>query len=256
MTAGSGVKLSALLKSQSPLGSCLKILLASSTWGSTESLLIWRGSSTKHNRSLFRLVPSIRHKTGKESGFWATAQARDEKGVTQRFHDGTKRHFQTNSRPHCGRLAVRRTANARGAHRGNPDSVYSALKTSLWPTARNNTGPSTDAKHLSIDGALRTALWPTANASAATGGASKNVNGRNGHAVELQDRLRWALGAITNGSPAPTQSAGPSFAVLQLAFTIWLMGYSWHYLKAFAASYSKHSETPSSRKSPAKSSAQ
>jgi hypothetical protein len=34
-------------------------------------------------------------------------------------------------------------------------------KETLWPTPRNNTGPSTDKKHLSLDGAVK--LWPTPN---------------------------------------------------------------------------------------------
>lgn len=38
----------------------------------------------------------------------------------------------------------------------------SELGSGLWPTPRNNTGPSTDRKHLSLDGAVK--LWPTPKA--------------------------------------------------------------------------------------------
>src|SRR3990172_5782728 len=42
----------------------------------------------------------------------------------------------------------------------------SAIGSGYWPTPRNNTGPSIDKKHLSLDGAMR--LFPTPTASRAT----------------------------------------------------------------------------------------
>ena len=53
---------------------------------------------------------------------WPTPQSRDEKGQTQ-------------------------NANRQ-------DATPNVVKGIHWPTPRNNTGPSTDAKHLSIDGVL------------------------------------------------------------------------------------------------------
>ena len=67
MTAISGMKFFPLLNTSSPLGACLKTLLGSSRWGSTECLLTWRGGGTPANRSLFRLVPSVPHT--KETGY-------------------------------------------------------------------------------------------------------------------------------------------------------------------------------------------
>lgn len=40
----------------------------------------------------------------------------------------------------------------------------SAKGSGLWPTPRNNTGPSMDAHHLSLDGAVRQ-MWPTPKAN-------------------------------------------------------------------------------------------
>ena len=115
-TAGSGRRLSACLRSQSPLGRCLRTLLESSTWGSTESLLRWEGSATRSNRSLFRLVPLIRHRTGSEFGLWATALKRDSKGVDQNYSKGR--------------------VNAMA-------SLVNQLKAVLWPTANCPNGGRT-----------------------------------------------------------------------------------------------------------------
>lgn len=38
-------------------------------------------------------------------------------------------------------------------------SLQSMASRQVWPMPRNNTGPSTDSRHLSLDGAVR--LWPT-----------------------------------------------------------------------------------------------
>lgn len=87
MTAGSGTSLSACSTNRGPLGRCLKILLESTTWGSTEFFLTWSGAATKCNRSVFRLVRSIPRTdetgTGSSAVAWPTPTSRDDKGQTQ-----------------------------------------------------------------------------------------------------------------------------------------------------------------------------
>lgn len=68
-TAGSGRKLSACCKSASPLGSCLRILLASEMWASMEYSLKWKGAGTKSRWSIYRLVPSTRRNSDTGIGY-------------------------------------------------------------------------------------------------------------------------------------------------------------------------------------------
>ena len=51
--------------------------------GSTECSLTWKGSVTPQGRPLFRLVPSMPHIVGIDSGFWPTPSSRDGKGGYQ-----------------------------------------------------------------------------------------------------------------------------------------------------------------------------
>lgn len=91
MTAGSGRKLSVLLPQSSPLGRCLKILLVSETWASTEFSLRWKLKATKCGCSVFQLAPSMRRTDENDSGLfagesesaWPTPTKRDGKGQTQ-----------------------------------------------------------------------------------------------------------------------------------------------------------------------------
>lgn len=133
MTATSGRQCSALSKSLGPLGLLVKTCLASTTWGnSTRALMIWQTSVTSANRLKFRLVPSTLPTSGTASGLLPTATANQGRNCTSG-------RTNPNSKHHDGM-----TLN---------DFVR------LWPTPRTNTGPSLDAKHLSLDGAVR--LWPT-----------------------------------------------------------------------------------------------
>ena len=81
MTVGSGRRLSACLGKSGPLGHCLKTLMESSTWTSTEFWLKWKGRATKRNRSVYLLVPSMPRTGECESGSspagWPTPAARD-----------------------------------------------------------------------------------------------------------------------------------------------------------------------------------
>lgn len=69
MTVRSGRKCIELYKSAGPLGSLVKMLLASSHWGSNKAFLTWRQQAIKPNHSLFQLVPSTPRTDETESGY-------------------------------------------------------------------------------------------------------------------------------------------------------------------------------------------
>lgn len=81
----------------------------------------------------------------------------------------------------------------------------------LWPTPRNNTGPSMDAKHMSLDGAVR--LFPTA-----TAGDAKNT--RNSTAI----RHKIPPTGIHAGDTL-TDAVVPQGGSLNPNWVEWLMGY-------------------------------
>lgn len=58
MTVRSGLKCSALLKKQDPVGCLVKTLLESSTWHSTMCFLNWKAKGTPQGRLYFQLAPS------------------------------------------------------------------------------------------------------------------------------------------------------------------------------------------------------
>lgn len=144
MTAGSGRKLCACLMKQSRIASFSRTLLESSTWGSTEYFLRWEGRATKHNASIFRLVPWTRPSSGTESGLSGFAYP------TPRGSDAE--HSGPNQMQH-GEMALAKiasswpTPNAKDesqhrnatANRTNPDSKHHDGQTltdavSTWPT--------------------------------------------------------------------------------------------------------------------------
>jgi hypothetical protein len=77
MTVTSGRKCSELYTKQSPVGSLVRTLLASSTWHSTKCVLTWRAKVTKSNRLLFQLAPSTPRTGGIGSGLLHTASWQD-----------------------------------------------------------------------------------------------------------------------------------------------------------------------------------
>lgn len=101
MTVSSGLRCSQLLKEQSPIGSLVRTLLASSEWNSIACLLTWNPKATPHGRLLFQLLPSTPDTAETAFGLWPTIKA----------SDGEK----------CA-----------GGHRGKADTLTSAVK--LWPT--------------------------------------------------------------------------------------------------------------------------
>jgi hypothetical protein len=81
MTAGSGLTCSALLKSQSRLGSLVRTLLGSTGWDSTKQLMVWRPLATKLRRRLkFRLTPLGPTTSDSASGSLPTPNATAFKG--------------------------------------------------------------------------------------------------------------------------------------------------------------------------------
>ncbi len=74
--ATSGRRCVELLAKSDPLGYLLKMLLVTSPWASTKSLLTWRPMATPGGRLLFRLAPKTLPTSDSESGSWlATATA-------------------------------------------------------------------------------------------------------------------------------------------------------------------------------------
>lgn len=75
MTATSGLKCSALLKSATQTGLLAKMLLDTSAWDSTMCYLTWKVKATPANRLLFQLAPSTRHTEETGSGLLPTVSA-------------------------------------------------------------------------------------------------------------------------------------------------------------------------------------
>jgi hypothetical protein len=103
MTATYGRRLSAYWLSCDPPDSWVRTLLGTSTWGSTTCYLTWKKSVTPQGRLLFRLVPSTRHTAGIGSGLWPTPRLEFDSG----------------------------------RHRGQPDTLHSAVKLWVTPTTRD-----------------------------------------------------------------------------------------------------------------------
>lgn len=72
MTVGSGLKCLGSSVRSDPLGQCVRMLLASSTWASTIVYLTWRTLAMKSRRFLYQLVPSTPRTDGIESSLWHT----------------------------------------------------------------------------------------------------------------------------------------------------------------------------------------
>lgn len=76
----------------------------------------------------------------------------------------------------------------------------------LWPTPRNNTGPSMDRKHLSLDGAVR--LWPTPvysdHSDRAPGRPHLTKNGTIRHVNKAGQQSFMRLSQVVKLWPTPT----------------------------------------------------
>jgi hypothetical protein len=219
MTAGSGQKLFALLPRQSRLGSCMKILLASKTWGSTECWLTWKASAMKSGFSKFRLVQSMPRKREPDFGLWATPKV--------------------STGDYC---------YSQGNHSKPVLNLRGQVKIAQWPAptvsdasgACNRTDkPTQDG--LRLTSACKIAQWPTPTRCSAANDCNLQ---KSGDGRTTPNKLGWALaigdwnpsknsGEIPSGLPAETENTG----VPNPAFVAWLMG--------LPPDYWKHWETQS-----------
>ena len=230
MTATSGRRLNARFKTSGPLGAFLKMFMGTSRWASTMCWLTWKASATPRGRLLFLLSPSMPSTEGSGSGLWQTPVA----------DDSVERELgKVNSRGEpklSAQVKLWATPRAEGfdagKHRGKADSLHSQVKLFPTPTASgggsNKSASSGAAIRPTLETMARKNLWPTPRAN----DAEKRGN------VNPHDKR--------NGLPSAEDSVGGS---LNPNWVEWLMGYpvGWTDLK--------DSETPSSPKSPTKSSA-
>ena len=99
MTAGSGLKCFGSSKRSDPLGSLLRMLLASSEWASTIVWLTWRTRAMKSRRFLYQLVPRAPRTDGTESSLWATPNANEDRA--EAYTDQTTlKHYQEGRQIH------------------------------------------------------------------------------------------------------------------------------------------------------------
>jgi DNA (cytosine-5)-methyltransferase 1 len=114
----------------------------------------------------------------------------------------------------------------------------------MWPTPRNNTGPSLDKKHLSLDGAVR--LWPTPAADV-TGGDNKTGT-RHDRGMKLTTAAKLWPTPTKEGFDAGGHRGSADTLYSRVGGSLnpewveWLMGYP------IGHTDSKDSATPSSRK--------
>jgi hypothetical protein len=218
MTAGSGRKLCACLTRVSRIASFSRILLESSTWGSTEYFLRWEGRATKCNASIFRLVPWTPRNSGIESGLsgsrWPAPMASDMK-------------------QNRNRTAKRNKIPPTGIHDGQ--TLTDAMSTWPTPQSRDEKGETQNAHRMDAVPNVLKASWPTLKAS----DGEKQSGGHRGTLDTTPAQLR-ATGKTQYGCLARTEN----FVVRLTTLSTWLMGYTGAYLARW--------ETRSVRKSRSK----
>lgn len=153
----------------------------------------WRGRSAYHNGKKVQV--------GLEAAVkWQTPTAQDA--------NGRDRHNQRDgsTRPSLlGQVTMYPTPTA-GEHTQNQSAYPGApvrptlvgmARYNLWPTPRNNTGPSMDPKHLSLDGAVR---FPSPAARDWRSGKGRTENGHTPQLPEVvggqlnPDWVEWLMG--------------------------------------------------------------
>lgn len=151
MTATYGRKFGDYWLSSDPPDSWVRTLLGTSIWGSMTCYLTWRKSVTPRGRLLFRLVPSTPRTAGIGSGLWPTP---DTPSGGRAMPEGTT---PTGRTPDGRKVTVGLENAARmwptpraefdsGRHRGEPDTLHSAVKAEPMglrrtPQARDWKGP-------------------------------------------------------------------------------------------------------------------
>ena len=217
MTVTSGRKCIGSWLPSGPLGACLKMLLATSTWGSTKCFLTWKAKDTPHGRLLFQLAPSMPRTDETGYGLWLTPTCSESVVDVEKFKARMEKYRNGTTMPN---LAMQVSTVAR-----------------MWPTpdatprgpAKNWTGtrPSGAKEALTLQTAVK--MWPTPT--------TRDYKGANS-----EEHLAKARGHHDQ-LPNAVKMQGHKDGQLNPTWVEWLMGFplGWTGLDA--------SETPSSRKS-------
>jgi len=163
MTATSGRTLIPLLKDTDPLGCLSRMLLGSSVWRSTSSVLTWKARVTPRKRLYFRLVPSVPHMNGSASSSWRTPQAAG--------HKSAHRPYATRAQINLTHQIFWPTPTAtNAAYSGNGYGPTLRQSVTLWPTPTAiDSGSGRVNRSTSANAAARPTLalmarkgtWPT-----------------------------------------------------------------------------------------------
>ncbi len=136
ITVISGQRCLGLYKSSSPLGRFVRMLLVSSTWGSTMRFLTWKVRAMKHSRFLFQLRAQVPRTSDTECLLLPTPTAQ-EYGNNQSPTPGAA------VRPSLSSIAkmwptpnVCGNNNRKGASKNSGDGLATAVK--MWPTPKGS----------------------------------------------------------------------------------------------------------------------
>lgn len=151
--AGSGPKSYGLFRSTNPLGSFLKMLLASSAWDLTPYSAIWTLRATKRGRLYFRLRLSARRMSGNASSLWPTPTVNgndNRKGASASSGDGLStavKMWPTPTATDAGTGRINRSASPGAAAR---PTLALLVAPRLWSTpaaqdGKNATCPASPA---------------------------------------------------------------------------------------------------------------
>lgn len=135
MTVISGRKCCALFPKPGPLGSLVRMLLASSRWNSTVVFLTWRISATPSSRLLFRLAPWTPDTGETGFGFWLTPS---QTNISERSDEAMER--RTQWRMDSGRKTVQAGNLAEQVQFSDKKPCVNMLKPTLLPTPTHSTG--------------------------------------------------------------------------------------------------------------------
>jgi len=220
MTAGSGRMLYASSPRSGPLGACLRILLDSERWASTEYYLSWRAQATPSGSLIYQLAESAPRTSDTAIGSWGTPRATD---------------------------ASKAGKASRGGDRAN-EPLIGGLVRGTWPTPRQCDWEKQSHGHRGRNDTLPSATratWPTPQGYDGKRGGPQPIAKRKAgnHGQVIQDYL-----ADSGTHPSTCLARTTSFAERLTTLSAWLMGYTAAYLRLWA--------TASSRKSRAKSSEQ
>ena len=195
-TVTSGRKCLELSRISGPLGSLVKMCLASSIWHSTRCCLTWKLSATPRNRLLFRLVVSTPPTDETGSALWPTVRSHE---VGDYQYD-------------------------RGDHSKKRMTLTGAVKEpDLWPTPREQsaTGASwAPGRQGSPDLQTMVAMYPTPTTGAGLCGGTGNFQ----QLKKLAER-----GVITEEDRR--QMSQGNGGKLNPEFVEWMMGYEQQFTK-------------------------